>query len=65
VVQWEPLAAVDPVIRPPLVGGAIAAGCEEALEDGEEDGPLDVELEAASVQESLDNPLASNADFAE
>jgi hypothetical protein len=29
------------------------------MEDRQEDGPLDVELEAASVQEFLDDPLAS------
>ena len=29
------------------------------MQDGEEDGPLDVELEAASLQELLDDPLAA------
>ena len=29
------------------------------MEDRQEDGPLDVALEAASVQELLDDPLAS------
>ncbi len=28
------------------------------MEDGEEDGPLDIELEAASVPKSLDDPWA-------
>ena len=29
------------------------------MQDGEEDGPLDVELEAASLQQLLDDPLAA------
>ena len=29
------------------------------MEDGEEDGPLDVELEAASLQELLDDAAAA------
>ena len=29
------------------------------MQDGEEDGPLDVELEAASLQQLLDHPLAA------
>src|SRR5665647_2232818 len=31
----------------------------EAMEHGEEDGPLDVELEAASLQQLLDDPLTA------
>jgi hypothetical protein len=52
------VAPRDLVVGPPLVGGSVAAGVEQAMEDGEEDGPLDVELEAASVQQLLDDVLA-------
>src|SRR5512135_2361278 len=46
------------VVGLPRVGGPVAAGCEEAMQDSEGDGPLDVKLEAPSVQELLDHPLA-------
>ena len=59
VVELEVVAALDLVVGPPLVGGPVAAGVEEAMEDGEEDGPLDVELEAASLQELLDDLAAA------
>jgi hypothetical protein len=59
VVQLESIAAVALVVRPPLVGGPVAAGVEEAMQDGEEDGPLDVELEASSVQELFEDVLAA------
>ena len=59
VVQSEVVTALDLVVRPPLVGGPVAAGVEEAMEDGEEDRPLDVELEAASVEELLDDVAAA------
>ena len=51
-------APIDLVVGPPLVGGSVAARVEEAVQDGEEDGPLDVELEAASFEELLDDPPA-------
>ena len=59
VVELEVVAALDLVVRLPLVGGPVAAGGEEAMQDGEEDGPLDVELEAASLQELLDDVPAA------
>jgi hypothetical protein len=59
VVEWEAVAALDPGVGPPLVGGPVAAGGEEAMEDGEEDRPLDVEPEAASVAELLDDVAAA------
>src|SRR3954471_12571769 len=59
VVELEVVAALDLVVLPPLVGGPVAARGEEAMQDGEEDRPLEVELEAASLQESLDDPLAA------
>src|SRR5512135_3400948 len=48
----------DTVIRPPLVGGPVAAGCAQAVQDGQEDRSLDIALEAAAVEELLDDPLA-------
>src|SRR3954453_11259254 len=59
VVELEVVAALDLVVVPPLVGGPVTAGGEEAMEDGEEDRPLDVELEAASLQELLDDVAAA------
>jgi hypothetical protein len=54
----ERIAPVALVVRPPLVGSPVAAGCEQAVQDGQEDRPLDVKLETASLQELLDDPLA-------
>jgi hypothetical protein len=59
VVELEVVAALDPVALPPPVGGPVAARVEEAMQDGEEDGPLEVELEAASLQELLDDVAAA------
>ena len=59
MVQLEGVAVLDLVVLLPLVGSPVTAGLEEAVEDGEEDGPLDVELEAARPQELLDNPPAA------
>ena len=44
----------------PLVGSSIAAGDEEAMQHGEEDGSLDVKLEASSRQKLLDDALAAS-----
>src|SRR6185437_13099886 len=55
VVQLQGLTPGDLVVGPPLVGGPVAARSEEAVQDGEEDRPLDVELEAAAIQQSLDD----------
>src|SRR4051794_199469 len=59
VVQLEAVAALDLVVLPPPVGGPVAARGEEAMQDGQEDRPLDVELEAASLQELLDDVAAA------
>jgi hypothetical protein len=59
VMELEAVAGPDLVVGPPLVGGPVTAGGEEAMEDGEEDRPLDIELEAASLQELLDNVAAA------
>ena len=58
VVPLQRFASLDLGVGPPLVGGPVAAGVEEAMEDGKKDGPLDIELEAASVAELLDDSLA-------
>ena len=52
-------ASLDLVVVFPLVGSAIAAGVEEPVQDGQEDGPLDGELEAASLQQLLDDMLTA------
>src|SRR5512135_2905960 len=59
VVKLQRFAPVDLVVRLPLVGRPVAAGSEQAMQDGEEDGPLDVELEPAALQQSLDDLLTS------
>src|SRR5262245_52214475 len=58
-MELERFAAVNLVVLSPLVGGPVTAGCEQAMQDGEEDGPLDIELEAARVQEALDDRPAA------
>src|SRR5262249_46480650 len=59
MVELEVVAALDLVVGPPLLGGAVAAGVEEPVQDGEEDGPLDGELEPPPLQElSDDGPAA-------
>src|SRR6185437_3109001 len=59
VVQLQGLTPGDLVVGPPLVGGPVAAGGEEAVQHGQEDRPLDVALEAAAVEQSLDDPPAA------
>src|SRR5512135_1883110 len=57
-MKLYPITPFDLVIRPPLVGGPVAAGCTQAVQDGQEDRPLDVALGAVAVEELLDDPLA-------
>src|SRR5262249_60034970 len=59
VVQLQGVGAFDRVVGLPLVGGAVAAGLYQAVQHGEEDRPLEVELEAASVEELAEDLLAS------
>jgi hypothetical protein len=54
----ERIAPVALGVRPPLVGSPVAAGGEQAVQDGQEDRPLDVALETASLQELLEDVLA-------
>jgi len=46
VVQVQIAGAVDGIVVLPLLGGAVAAGREEAMQHGEEDSPLDGEFKA-------------------
>src|SRR5712692_660458 len=57
VVQLQPGGAVEGIVRLPLSGGAIAAGLEQAVQDGEEHGAFDIEAEAAVAEESADHGL--------
>jgi hypothetical protein len=57
-MELQGVTPLDSVVLLPLVGGPVAARGEEAMQDGQEDRPLDVELEAASVQELVDGVLA-------
>src|ERR1035441_1622816 len=51
LVRAQIADALDGVVVLPLLGGTVAAGREEAMQDGEEDGPLDRELEATAMQQ--------------
>ncbi len=46
VVQVQIADTLDGVVVLPLLGGTVAAGGEEAMQHGKEDGPLDGKLEA-------------------
>ena len=50
LVQAQIAGAFDGVVILPLLGGTVATGCEEAMQHGEEDGPLDGELEASAFE---------------
>ena len=52
MVQAQLVDPVDGVVLFPLLGGTVAAGSDEAMQHGEEDGPLDGKLEAAVFQQS-------------
>jgi hypothetical protein len=58
-MELELAAALDPVILPPLLGGAVAAGVEEPVQDDEEDSPLQGELEPPALQELTDDVPAA------
>ena len=46
MVQVQIADTLDGVVVLPLLGGTVTAGREEAMQHGEEDGPLDGKLEA-------------------
>src|SRR5450759_1990651 len=62
MVQTQLAEAFDGVVVFPLLGGTVAARREEAMQHGEEDGPLDGKLEAAALQPSGQG-LADRAGF--
>ena len=59
VMKLKNFASLDLVSLFPLVGCAIAAGVEEPVQDGEEDGPLHGKLEAAALENLLNHMLAA------
>ena len=50
-MQLQIANAVDGVVVLPLLGGAVTARREEAMQHGEEDGPLDGKLEAPAFEQ--------------
>ena len=44
--------AIDGVVVLPLLGGAVAAGCEEAMQHGKENGALYGKFEAPVLEQS-------------
>src|SRR5262249_240559 len=59
VVELQGVSAHDRVVGLPLVSSAITAEMDRAVQRSEEDGPLDVEAEAASFQKLVDDLLAA------
>jgi hypothetical protein len=51
VMQVQTADAFDAQVILPLLGGTVAAGREEAMQHGEEDGPLDGKLEAPVLEQ--------------
>ena len=51
MMQVQLAGAFDGVVVFPLLGGAVAAGREEAMQHGEEDGALDGKLEAPVLEQ--------------
>ena len=58
-MQRQAIHARDGVVLDPLVASPIRAGDEEPVQDGGEDGALDVELEAAAGEQILDDRRAA------
>jgi hypothetical protein len=59
VVQLQILGALKGVVALPAVGGAVAASGAEAVQDGEEDGAFDGELEAAIGEQLTQDVVAT------
>src|SRR5450759_2073616 len=51
LVQAQIADAFDGVVVLPLLGGTVTAGREEAMQHGEEDGPLDGEFKASAFEQ--------------
>ena len=59
MVQVEGGAAVDGLVGKPAGGLAVGAGGEQAMQDGEEHGAFDVELEAAGGEGAAEGLVAT------
>jgi hypothetical protein len=59
VVQAEALDALDPVILPPAVGGAIRAARKQAVQNGEENRALQRKIMLARTGEARDDRAAA------
>ncbi len=59
VVQAEALDALDPVILPPAVGGAIRAARKQAVQNGEENRALQRKIMLARTGEALGDRAAT------
>ena len=61
VLEAEVGGAVDGLIGEPLGGAAVRAGGAQAVQDGEEDGALDIEAEAAGEEGGVQGVTAAGA----
>jgi hypothetical protein len=59
VMELKIFTSIDLITLLPLVGCAIAAGVEEPVQNGQEDGPLNGKLKAAALQQLLKHMLAA------
>ena len=59
VVQRQAVHTRDDVVVDPFVAGPVGAGDEEPVQDGGEDGALDLELETAPGEQVLDHRPAA------
>jgi hypothetical protein len=59
MVKLQSFTSFDLIILLPLVGGAVAAGIKEAMEDSQEDRPLNGEPIVAALEELTDHVLAA------
>jgi hypothetical protein len=55
VVQVQIGDAFDGIVVLPLFGGTVAAGSEEAMQHGQENGALDGKLETPVLEQALQN----------
>ena len=59
VMELQVVTAGNLIVPPPLVGGTVAAGSEQAMQHGQKDGPLHGELEVASGEQAVENLAAA------
>src|SRR5260370_1282380 len=60
MVQLKRVTALDLIMLLPFVGGSITAGDEETMQHRQENGSLDVKLEATTRQKFLEDALAAS-----